>query len=36
MAGIGSLKSLIELKLNGCAFREKMLGEPKGDEKYQQ
>ena len=34
--GFGSLKSLIELKLNGCEFREKILQEPKGAETYQQ
>lgn len=32
----GSLKSLIELKLNGCFFREKTIQEPNGGEKYQQ
>jgi nuclear RNA export factor len=35
-AGIGSLKSLVELKLSGCAFREKTISQPKGDETYQQ
>ncbi|RSH91777.1 nuclear mRNA export, poly(A)+RNA binding protein [Saitozyma podzolica] len=34
-AGIGSLKSLVELKLSGCAFREKTISQPKGDETYQ-
>ena len=35
-AGIGSLKSLTELKLNGCLFREKMLANANGAETYQQ
>jgi nuclear RNA export factor len=34
-AGVGSLKSLIELKLNNCTFREKLLAKPSGDEEYQ-
>lgn len=33
--GIGSLKSLIELKLNGCPVRENTL-KNRGDEAYQQ
>jgi nuclear RNA export factor len=32
--GAGSLKSLIELKLNGCKFREEMLLKPDGAETY--
>lgn len=35
-AGAGGLKNLIELKLNGCIFREKTLEKPNGDELYQQ
>lgn len=35
-AGAGSLKSLVELKLNGCTFRENLLGQENGEEKYQQ
>lgn len=35
-AGVGSLKSLTELKLNGCLFREQMLQQAKGAEIYQQ
>lgn len=35
-AGAGGLKNLIELKLNGCVFREKTLEKPNGDELYQQ
>jgi nuclear RNA export factor len=34
--GLGGLKNLIELKLNGCAFREQTLQKPSGDELYQQ
>ncbi|ORX40664.1 hypothetical protein BD324DRAFT_14152 [Kockovaella imperatae] len=33
-AGAGGLKSLIELKLNGCTFREEALARPKGDDTY--
>lgn len=33
--GIGSLKSLVELKLNGVKFREEYLTQPKGAEAYQ-
>ncbi|ORY33515.1 hypothetical protein BCR39DRAFT_520580 [Naematelia encephala] len=33
--GGGGLKALIELKLDGCPFREKMLASPGGDQKYQ-
>jgi nuclear RNA export factor len=35
-AGIGSLKSLIELKLNDCSFREAVLAKDGGAETYQQ
>lgn len=35
-AGTGGLKNLIELKLNGCTFRENTLQKPNGDETYQQ
>ena len=35
-AGVGGLKSLSELKLNGCLFREQMLSHAKGAETYQQ
>jgi nuclear RNA export factor len=35
-AGVGSLKSLVELKLTGCTFREKTVAQPNGDETYQQ
>jgi nuclear RNA export factor len=35
-AGTGGLKNLIELKLNGCTFRENTLEKPNGDETYQQ
>ena len=35
-AGTGGLKSLIELKLNGCTFREEILKKPKGDDIYKQ
>jgi hypothetical protein len=35
-AGAGGLKNLIELKLNGCTFRENTLQKPNGDETYQQ
>ena len=34
--GVGSLKSLIELKLNDCTFREEFLARPNGAETYQQ
>jgi nuclear RNA export factor len=34
--GAGSLKSLIELKLNGVKFRDQMLSEPNGGDLYQQ
>lgn len=33
--GAGSLKSLVELKLNGVAFRETLLTKPNGAESYQ-
>ncbi|ODO05700.1 hypothetical protein I350_04760 [Cryptococcus amylolentus CBS 6273] len=33
-AGMGSLKSLVELKLNGCAFREKTLAMQDGEAIY--
>nr|KIR88407.1 nuclear RNA export factor 1/2 [Cryptococcus tetragattii IND107] len=33
-AGMGSLKSLVELKLNGCLFREKTLARPDGEAIY--
>ncbi|WWC94780.1 hypothetical protein V866_001629 [Kwoniella sp. B9012] len=33
-AGAGSLKSLVEIKLNGCFFREKMLQQPDGPNIY--
>lgn len=35
-AGTGGLKNLIELKLNGCQFREHTLQQANGDETYQQ
>ena len=35
-AGVGSLKSLTELKMNGCLFREQMLAHANGAETYQQ
>lgn len=35
-AGTGGLKNLIELKLNGCTFRENTLQKQNGDETYQQ
>lgn len=35
-AGTGGLKNLIELKLNGCTFRENTLQKLSGDETYQQ
>ena len=35
-AGVGGLKSLIELKLNGCTFREETLAKPGGDDVYKQ
>lgn len=35
-AGMGSLKSLVELKLNGCLFREKTLARPDGEAIYKQ
>lgn len=35
-AGMGGLKILLELKLNGCKFREETLQKPNGDELYQQ
>jgi nuclear RNA export factor len=35
-AGVGSLKSLRELKLTGCKFREDMLAKPDGVEHYKQ
>ncbi|WWC91628.1 uncharacterized protein L201_006574 [Kwoniella dendrophila CBS 6074] len=33
-AGAGSLKSLVEIKLNGSPFREKMLQQPDGPDTY--
>ncbi|WVQ84306.1 hypothetical protein IAT38_006458 [Cryptococcus sp. DSM 104549] len=33
-AGMGSLKRLVELKLNGCDFREKALAQPDGEAIY--
>lgn len=36
VTGVGSLKGLTELLLVGCRFREEMLRQPGGDEKYQQ
>ncbi|OCF38158.1 nuclear RNA export factor 1/2 [Kwoniella heveanensis BCC8398] len=33
-AGAGSLKSLIELKLNNCLFRERTLQQPDGEQTY--
>lgn len=35
-AGMGSLKSLVELKLNDCLFREKTLARPDGEAIYKQ
>jgi nuclear RNA export factor len=35
-AGMGGLKILVELKLNGCKFREDTLQKSNGDELYQQ